>query len=99
MPATRPQYFPRSRPDIFPFAVIGILLFVLCGGLIAPSLSAWHVFLVLFAGAGIFAGCAGDPGYKYPGTPEGRYTLTVTATAVNSPGTATQSATITLIVK
>jgi|GEM_PF-1702372 len=61
--------------------------------------TAWVVLLVLFAGAGIFAGCAGEPGYKYPGTPEGRYALTVTATAVNSPGTAAQSTTVTLIVK
>jgi Bacterial Ig-like domain (group 3) len=61
--------------------------------------AAWIVLLVLFVGAGILAGCAGEPRFKFPGTPEGHFTLMVTATAVNSPGTAPQSTMVTLIVK
>ncbi len=61
--------------------------------------AAWIVLLALFAGAGILAGCAGEPRFKFPGTPDGHYTVTVTATAVNSPGTPPQSTMVTLIVK
>ena len=86
----------------------GILWFPV-GGLLLTGVSfarrrngkgaAWIVLLALFAGAGILAGCAGEPRFKFPGTPDGHYTLTVTATAVNSPGTPPQSTMVTLIVK
>jgi hypothetical protein len=61
--------------------------------------AAWIVLLALFAGTGILAGCAGEPRFKFPGTPDGHFTLTVTATAVNSPGTPPQSTMVTLIVR
>ena len=88
-----------NRPVAWQTKVEGISLaslpFFLLPGVRRSRRRTWS--LLVFVGLGLSAlspltGCGGGSSYKYPGTPAGAATLTITATS----GTLTQSATFTI---